>query len=78
MLKCDALLNLIKLGPDPRIIFVTIGVKPSKCAQAFIRSVVIDEPLKQVLTLVIDGEYGGLTRGDSGKSIIKAPSRPNQ
>jgi hypothetical protein len=60
MLKCDALLNLIELGSDPWVIFVAIGVKSSKCPQTFVWSVVIDEPLKQLLVSVLEGNRGDL------------------
>jgi hypothetical protein len=53
MLKCYALLNLIKFGPDPGVLFVTIRVKSSQSLQTFGRSVVINEPLQAVLATIL-------------------------
>jgi len=54
MLECDALLNLIKLSANPRVLLVSIRVKSSQRLQTFIWSIVINEPLQEDSAVILE------------------------
>jgi hypothetical protein len=44
MLYCDAVLDLVKLGSYPRVVFVAVGVESGEGFEAFVGVAVVDEP----------------------------------
>lgn len=46
MFKGDGVLNLVKFGPDPRVVDITVCVKFCKRLETFIGAAVVDEPTR--------------------------------